>query len=95
MPAGLEVFDAAGRPVVRLTDRLGAIVGVFNTGTSAGSVSLPGLARGTPFYVMQTGWHTAGGAVTLPKISISGTTVSWSIPDPGSAQSVTVYVGVY
>lgn len=95
MPVGLEVYDVSGRPVVRLTDRLGAIVGVFNTGTSAGSVSVPGLARGSPFYVIQTGWSSSVGASNLPQISISGTTVSWSIPYPGDTQAVTVYVGVY
>ena len=95
MPAGLEVYDASGRPVVRLTDRLGAIVGVFSTGTAAGSINIPGLARGAPFYVVQTGWSSAVVASNLPQISISGTTVSWSIPFPGDTQSVTVYVGVY
>ncbi len=95
MPAGLEVFDAYGRPTVRLTDRLGAVVGVFETGTAAGSIVLPGLARGTPFYIVQTGWSSDVGASNLPQISISGTTVSWSIPVPGDTQSVTVYVGVY
>ncbi len=95
MPVGLEVYDASGRPIVRLTDRMGAIVGVLNTGTGSGSINLPGLSRGTPFYVVQTGWHVAGGAVTLPQISISGTTVSWSFAAGGGAQSVTVYVGVY
>ncbi len=95
MPVGLEVYDASGGPVVRLTDRLGAIVGVFNTGTTAGSVSVPGLARGAAFYIVQTGWSSAVGASNLPQISISGTTVSWSIPFPGDTQSVTVYVGVY
>lgn len=95
MPAGLEVYDALGRPTVRLTDRLGAIVGVFSTGTSPGSITLPGLSRGTPFYTVQTGWSSAVGASNLPQISISGTTVSWSIPFPGDTQSVIVYVGVY
>lgn len=95
MPAGLEVYDASGRPVVRLTDRLGAIVGIFSTGTAAGSINIPGLARGVPFYVVQTGWSSAVGASNLPQISISGTTVSWSSPFPGDMQSVTVYVGVY
>ena len=95
MPVGLEVYAASGLPVVRLTDRLRAIIGVFNTGTTAGSVSVPGLARGAAFYIVQTGWSSAVGASNLPQISISGTTVSWSIPFPGDTQSVTVYVGVY
>jgi hypothetical protein len=95
MPAGLEVYDASGRPIVRLTDRVGCVVGVINTGTANGSAELPGLLRGTPFYVIQTGPTWQVGSDTTPTVTISGSTCSWAFGPGGTTTPVTIFVGVY
>ena len=82
MPQGIEVIDAAGVLVVSTTSRLGKVLG-STTVSANGSVSVPGFAQGTGFFVNMP----ASASDTYPNnfdragngsASISGTTLSWS-----------------
>lgn len=97
MTYGLIVYDAAGNPVVNVSDRLGRILGSVNVGTTSGSVSVPAFAEGAPFYFLRADGPQQG--TFPPTITISGTTLSWSAPSgynsywdrtPG-----TIFYGIY
>jgi hypothetical protein len=95
MPQGLQVFDAQGRVVVDLADRVGRIVAVFPTGTEDGSRVVGGLDGGIPFMVVQ-GMGLSIQAYT-PTVQLSGNTVSWVFDQVTVIErtSVNVFVGVY
>ncbi|RRU23567.1 hypothetical protein [Stenotrophomonas sp. 278] len=74
MIAGLEVNDAAGQPVISVTDRLPRTLGTVWTGTTSGSVGHAGLEQGEP-------WFTILGqeiGYVSPEVSFSGTTMTWT-----------------
>jgi hypothetical protein len=98
MPAGLQVWDAAGNLVVDITTRLSRFLGSVNSGTSGGSISVPDLAQGTPFYFV----IISGGAVPVgsfgPEVTFSGTnntTMSWSFASGRTPLAATIYYGVF
>ncbi len=55
----------------RVTKFLGSII----TGSSGGSISVPGFLEGTPFYFTFPNQNAE--AVGAPAVTISGTTLSW------------------
>lgn len=81
MPQGVEVYDAQGRLVFGVTDRLTRIIGQVSTGTTAGSISVPAwaLGLGTPWVFVQQRNASANlfGKRTV-RADVSGTTLSWS-----------------
>ena len=78
----LRIRDAAtGNVIVDYSDRLGTIIGVVETGKNNGSVSSPAFALGEPFYALVK--VDAGASVFGPKITFSGTTLSWQFRDNG------------
>jgi len=92
MGQGLQIWDGSGNLVLDTAHRLTRILGMFDTGTSDGSVSFPGLATGTGFYVKLT--PDLGNAP--PVVTISGTTVSWTFNNVSAPyrRAAKVMVGV-
>lgn len=78
MPQGLQVWDKNGVLTVDLTDRLGLAIGSVNTGTSNGSIQVPQFQGNTPFYYALS---LSDNAASSPRISITGTTLSWTFVD--------------
>ena len=96
MPVGLQIWDAAGNIVLdtnyRTARRLGSVV----TGTSNGSLSIPDLVQGQPFFISEPLLNNVAYYV-LPNVTISGTTLSWSFPSqyPSSRNSMSITYGVF
>jgi hypothetical protein len=101
MTVGLRVRDAAtGAVLVEITDRLTRVIGVVNTGTSPGSISVPGMATGLGWGCVQEVPPPNPNIVNryrFPRITISGTTLSWDFPGTASLPAVAcdVIYGVY
>lgn len=95
MSFGLEVYDESGNPTLTLTDRVGRILGSVVSGTSAGSITVPALATGTPFYILRSEW--LGVTLCPPTVTISGTQISWTFADPTFTERVSaeIFYGVY
>jgi hypothetical protein len=95
MAFGLECYDESGNPVLKITDRITRYGGQFDTGTSAGSMTIPMLSGGTPWINVQDTNPLTNGLT--PTVTISGNTVSWSFASSSTYQprSVRVIYGVY
>ncbi|MCY1378612.1 hypothetical protein D9M69_662630 [compost metagenome] len=77
--------------------RMGTIIGTVNTGTSNGSLSVPDVAKGTPFFFVNCP-SEPGAASLLPTVYFSGTTLVWSFLGGTSYStnfSVNVIYGFY
>lgn len=82
----LRIRDAAtGKVVVDYADRLGTIIGVIETGQNNGSVSSPAFALGEAFYALQK--VSTGSSNVGPKMTFSGTTLSWAFRNNGWASN--------
>lgn len=92
MAYGLVVRDAAGNVILDTSTRLTRILGTFNTGTSNGSITDGNLAQGTPFWFISDGYGSGDGFTA--DISVSGTTISWTITGTPKIACQFVY-GVY
>jgi cytochrome c2 len=77
MAFGLEVRDASGVLIVDVGRRLGRVIGRFNTGTSNGSFTFSGSVSGTFWAATLDAFYGA------PSLTLSGTTISWTFPNPG------------
>jgi hypothetical protein len=87
MPEGLQVWDDQGRLLVDLGDWLGRLAGsAAVTINTAGSTSNALLNTGTPFFIWIPATEEAvTGATTIPAVTFSGSTMSWtSTPASGS-----------
>lgn len=90
MPQGLQVFDDQGRILVDLGDWLGRLAGsAAVTANTAGSTTNVLLQSGTPFFVwIPTTEEAVTGATTMPNVTFSGSTMSWS---PSYASGTLIY----
>ena len=87
MPQGLQVWDDQGRLLVDLGDWLGRLAGSTTvTINTAGSTTNSLLQSGTPFFVWVPSTEEAvTGATTMPSVTFSGSTMSWSsVPVSGT-----------
>jgi hypothetical protein len=87
MPQGLQVWDDQGRLLVDLGDWLGRLAGsAAVTANTAGSITNALLQSGTPFFVWIPATEEAvTGATTMPSVTFSGSTMSWSsVPVSGT-----------
>jgi hypothetical protein len=91
MPAGLQVFDAAGNLEIDVTTRLTRILGSA-TVNSTGSVDVPEFAEGSPWYVVTVDPTTP---YAEPGITFSGTALSWDYGGATFRATVTIIYGVY
>lgn len=80
MPQGLQVWDDQGRVLVDLSDWLGRLAGSASvTANTAGSVTNALIATGTPFFVwIPSAEEAVTGATSLPSVTFSGSTMSWT-----------------
>ncbi|CAG9184322.1 hypothetical protein CURE108131_25185 [Cupriavidus respiraculi] len=87
----LEAFNADGSLNFGSGDRLGRVVGTQWTGTSDGSINVPAFAQGTGFAIAMP---AAGSGVFVPRISVSGTTLSWTFDSPIYRAPSYIFYGV-
>lgn len=94
MPAGLQVWDEQGYPVVSVTDRLSRVLGTFSTGTSSGTVNIT--VPGIIWFLVHVPTSAGAGSI-LPQVQISGRSITWSFATvSGLAPSgVSITYGVY
>ena len=81
MSVGLETFDASGNALLRITDRIGGVLGVANTGKSNGSITHAAFANGTPWIACM---NPSGFGLTIPKWTISSSSISWTFGVSGA-----------
>lgn len=87
MPQGLQVFDASGALKVDISDQLLRFLGtpIIAPPGASGSVTNDGLLTGTPFW-MANAYNNGGSSywpgesLYPPAVSISGNTLSYTIP---------------
>jgi|LakMenEpi03Aug12_release.lakeMendotaPanAssembly.Ray.scaffolds.fasta_scaffold421693_2 hypothetical protein len=87
MPQGLQIWDDQGRLLVDLGDWLGRLAGsAAVTINTAGSTTNSLLQSGTPFFVWVPSTEEAvTGPTTMPSVTFSGSTMSWSsVPVSGT-----------
>lgn len=86
MTSGLQVFDAAGRITLDVTERVCKILGTVSiTAGSSGSVSLPDLQGNQPFVLfLPTGW---GAGTLAPSFNVGSTSISWYYPSNWSTKT--------
>ncbi|SAK71377.1 hypothetical protein AWB80_03815 [Caballeronia pedi] len=96
MAYGLECYDASGNPVLRVTDRITRYGGQFDTGTTAGSMTIPMFGGGTPWFTVRDIDPFSGASIPA-SVSISGNVISWTFAASSSYpnRSVRVTYGVY
>lgn len=74
MPAGMQIFDAAGNLQLEISDRVFRLLTIAQVGTTVtGSISVPGLDTGTPIIQAVTVTSSRRG----PTITTSGNNVNW------------------
>lgn len=77
MSTGLEVYDENGVLVVDYTKTVGIVLGQITTTTAAGQIIVPEFLIGNPWYVTEPIGSFLNGATALPRVRISGDTLSW------------------
>lgn len=82
MPDGLQTWDENGNILIDTTTVVGRTLGVIDASAASGSATVVGLDQGTPFAVplIQGGgnsYYYVYDALTIPRCTFSGTTVSW------------------
>lgn len=84
MAVGMRIRDPnTGVIVLEISDRLTRIIGNINSGSSPGSISVPGFAYGEGWAAVVEGVNPNAALfsrVRYPRISISGTNLSWDFP---------------
>lgn len=93
MPQGLQIFNASGQIIFNTEDRLTRLLG-FQIISGNGSIVVPALATGTPFFFVHLINGTGNPLTTYPRPSISGTTISW-LTQSTPYTSAELYYGVY
>ncbi|MDR2092267.1 MAG: hypothetical protein LBP58_02970 [Azoarcus sp.] len=76
MAYGLRIWDANGNVTLDVTDRLARYIGSVYTGTSDGSIVVPGMG-GNIFYSISFSSSSMAQFYTLPVVSISGDVINW------------------
>lgn len=94
MSQGLQVFNASGQVIFNTSDRLTRIIGSASL-SGNGSMVVPEFATGAGFYFMFALEEYAPGVPRqFPRITISGTTLSWDTPGTPHVPGL-VFYGVY
>jgi len=69
---------------------MGRIIGRVSTNGANGSVSNDGLLTGTPEWQVVL-LSTPSNATTVPRITVSGNTLSWEYPVGSSSQAIIIF----
>lgn len=97
MSYGLRVYGPGGEVYLDVHDATSRYLTSFKSSTSDGSIVIPGLSAGRPWYVAYRDPGSLSTQYGVPVFSVSGTTLSWafdSIPIDNRA-ACNVWVGVY
>ena len=97
MSYGLRVYGPGGEVYLDAHDATSRYLTSFKSSTSDGSIVIPGLSAGRPWYVAYRDPGSLSTQYGVPVFSVSGTTLSWvfgSIPSDNRA-ACNVWVGVY
>lgn len=73
-----------GNIIIDITDRLTRVIGLFNSGSTGGTINVPAFALGAGWAAVLESQLPPQSPSTLysyPIVSISGTTLSWSFPN--------------
>lgn len=90
MPAGLQVWDAAGNLMVDASTRLTKIIGSAQmSGSGSVGVTAPEGNELWAFFI------PSGDGYVFPSIGISGSTISWSYPGSDSRVPGLLLYGSY
>lgn len=93
MPSGIQVFNASGNKLLDTTDAVMTALGSasYNIGWStinpgslvnSGTIVNSDFAKGIPFYYIQQFVYSSLSGIAMDiNISITGTTLTWSIPE--------------
>ncbi|PNA02880.1 hypothetical protein C1X75_02850 [Pseudomonas sp. FW305-17] len=87
MKLGLQTWNEDASPNLDTSNRLGTLLGSVVTGTRAGSLIVPELARGEPFYFFHPEVLPSRPPnfqlpyeLIYPVVKLQGQTLSWSFP---------------
>ena len=97
MSTGLRVYGPGGEVYLDVHDATSRYLTSFKSSTSDGSIVIPGLSAGRPWYLAYRDPCSSATQYGVPVFSVSGTTLSWvfgSIPSDNRA-ACNVWVGVY
>ena len=86
--AGLYLYDDQGREKFSPATSNVTVLGIVNTGKSNGSVTNPVLAKGTPVIVASLPNDGSNATFNMPKVTASGTTISWTWKQSGANYNV-------
>jgi hypothetical protein len=95
---GLQINNADGSLGFTASDRLTRVLGIVRIGgpgNTTGSVSSAGFSTGTPFWIINSGgtdYNTSNTTINYPDFTMSGNTLSWTIPNTAYYQLI---YGVY
>lgn len=91
---GMRVRDrVTGVVTVDISDRLTRIIGVVNSGSANGSITVPGFVNGDGWVATLEAPETNSSQSALfsyPRGTISGTTLSWDFPAPSGGLSYSI-----
>ena len=90
MTAGVEAFSPSGVSIYAVTDKIGKVIGTFDTGTSNGSFSVTALSGRRAFFIKTQ--QTFGGRdyhLYTATISISSSgLISWTFVNSGHPSNI-------
>lgn len=91
---GMRVRDrTTGLVTVDISDRLTRIIGVVYSGSSPGSIQVPGFVNGDGWVVTLEEPEPSSSQSAMfrfPRGVVSGTTLSWDFPAPGGGSTSTI-----
>lgn len=77
MTVGIRIRDKNGNIVLDFNDRITRVLGSLTTTTVNGSVSIPALAGGTPWYYINAP-QQFNQTFQVPDVTIDNNGISWS-----------------
>lgn len=94
MPQGLQCFDVNGNLILDITDRLTRVLGIFETGTSNGSLNDPNLANGAPWVYKYHQISTDIYNARPINVYVTGTTIYWEFDSARESQDALLSYGI-
>lgn len=87
MPFGIRTWDASGNLVIDLSQRISRVLGQQQLWAATGSINDPNIALGSFWWDFPLQPASGHGWIwsSVPAISLSGTTISWSGADTSGA----------